>query len=229
MSELIVMLTHNDETVKNAREVFLSCKDLPVKFWGFKDVGLPIPLMRNLVDTMHDAGKTVFLEVVTLDEEKCLVGAAMANACGFDYLLGTVYYESVITYCKKMQVRYLPFCGKVYGHPSILEGTPDEIANNALMLQEAGCQGTDILAYRNKNSPEEAIRVLLERVSFPVVVAGSIASFERIDIVNKLNPWTFTIGSALFDGKFGPDKTFYGQLKAVYEHMEKINRISPGG
>ena len=33
---LIVMLTFNDETVKNAKECFLSCKDLPVKDWGFK-------------------------------------------------------------------------------------------------------------------------------------------------------------------------------------------------
>jgi hypothetical protein len=28
------MLTHNDVTVDNALDVFDSCKDLPVKFWG---------------------------------------------------------------------------------------------------------------------------------------------------------------------------------------------------
>ena len=221
MSELIVMLTHNDETVQNAKEVFLSCKDLPVKFWGFKNIGLPVVQMKDLVDTMKNAGKTTFLEVVTLAEDECLEGAKMAVDCGFDYLLGTVFYPSVIDYCKKMNVKYLPFCGKVHGHPSILEGTPDEIADNALMLQNSGCQGTDVLAYRNKTEPEEVIRVLLKKVSFPVVVAGSIASFERIDIVNTLNPWTFTIGSALFDGKFGSDKSFYGQLKAVCDHMSK--------
>ena len=38
-SKIIIMLTHNDQTVKNALEVFDSCKDLPVDFWGFKDVG----------------------------------------------------------------------------------------------------------------------------------------------------------------------------------------------
>lgn len=221
MSELIVMLTHNDETVKNAKEVFLSCKDLPVKFWGFKNIGLPVQQMKDLVDTMRCAGKTTFLEVVTLAEEECLDGAKMAVDCGFDYLLGTVFYPSVIEYCKKMQVKYLPFCGKVHGHPSVLEGTPDEIADNALMLQNAGCQGTDVLAYRNKKEPEEVIRVLLKKASFPVVVAGSIATFERIDTVNKLNPWTFTIGSALFDGTFGPDKSFYGQLKAVCDYMSE--------
>jgi len=221
MSELIVMLTHNDETVQNAKETFLSCKDLPVKFWGFKNVGLPVLRMKDLVDTMRDAGKTTFLEVVTLTEEECLEGAKMAVDCGFDYLLGTVFYPSVADYCKKMQVKYLPFCGKVYGHPSILEGTPDEIADSALTLQNAGCRGTDVLAYRNKSEPEEVIRAVLKKVNFLVVVAGSIASFDRIDTVNTLNPWAFTIGSALFDGKFGSDKSFYGQLKAVCDYMNK--------
>ena len=40
MSELIVMLTHNDVTVPDAMETFLACKDLPVKYWGFKDHGM---------------------------------------------------------------------------------------------------------------------------------------------------------------------------------------------
>ena len=31
--ELIIMLTHNDVTVKNAAEVFDSCKDLPATRW----------------------------------------------------------------------------------------------------------------------------------------------------------------------------------------------------
>ena len=46
MSQLIVMLTHNDETVANSAQVFDSCKDLPVEDWGFKNVGLPLPAMR---------------------------------------------------------------------------------------------------------------------------------------------------------------------------------------
>ena len=43
------MLTHNDKTVQNALEVFESCQDLPVSYWGFKDVGLPYPEMRKLI------------------------------------------------------------------------------------------------------------------------------------------------------------------------------------
>lgn len=47
--EIIIMLTHHDVTVKNAAEVFEQCKDIEeVKFWGFKNVGLPKDEMKAL-------------------------------------------------------------------------------------------------------------------------------------------------------------------------------------
>ena len=64
-SKLIVMLTHNDKTVPNALEVFESCKDLSVDFWGFKDVGVPKEEMVKIINAMKTAGKTTFLEVVS--------------------------------------------------------------------------------------------------------------------------------------------------------------------
>ena len=43
------MLTHHDVTVKNAHEVFEQCKDIEeVKYWGFKNVGLPKDEMKAL-------------------------------------------------------------------------------------------------------------------------------------------------------------------------------------
>ncbi len=39
-NNLIVMLTNNDVTVENALRLFEELKDLPVQYWGFKDVGL---------------------------------------------------------------------------------------------------------------------------------------------------------------------------------------------
>lgn len=66
--EIIIMLTHHDVTVKNAAEVFEQCKDIEeVKFWGFKNVGLPKDEMKALAGAMKAAGKTTFLEVVTYD------------------------------------------------------------------------------------------------------------------------------------------------------------------
>ena len=148
--DIIIMLTHHDVTVKNAAEVFEECKDLEeVKYWGFKNVGLPKDQMKALVAAMKAAGKTTFLEVVTYDEASCLDGAQTAIDCGFDYLMGTLYYDSVAKLLKDNGMEYLPFVGKVSGSPSILEGTNEEIIENAKELMAKGIQGFDILAYRH--------------------------------------------------------------------------------
>jgi len=221
-SRLIVMLTQNDSTVPDALEVFGQCADLPVDFWGFKDVGLPIEKMKELVASMKRAGKTTFLEVVTLKEEDCMRGARLAVECDFDFLMGTVFFDSVFDYLRQHGTRYFPFCGKVHGHPSILGGTVEEIVSDGKRLQERGVAGLDILAWRHPSQPEDIARALVKSLSIPVVVAGSINSFRRIDTVNDLDPWAFTIGSALFEKKFTPGATFRGQLEAVLRYMESV-------
>ena len=67
--ELIVMLTHHDQTVREALELFERTKDYPISHWGFKDVGLSMEEMQPVVKAMKDAGKTTYLEVVSLSEE----------------------------------------------------------------------------------------------------------------------------------------------------------------
>ena len=55
--ELIVMLTHNDLTVSNAAEIFEQCKNTPAKFWGFKEVGLPLSEMKTLCQDDERCGQ----------------------------------------------------------------------------------------------------------------------------------------------------------------------------
>src|SRR5574339_705804 len=98
--ELIVMLTHHDETVPDSLELFERLKDLPIAHWGFKDVGLPPKEMQAVVTAMKAAGKTTFLEVVTLSEENGMQGARLAVDLGFDILMGTVFYPSIADYLK---------------------------------------------------------------------------------------------------------------------------------
>ena len=54
MIELIAMLTHNDKTVHNAREIFAQSVDAPTQHWGFKDTGLSFPefalLARDMIE-----------------------------------------------------------------------------------------------------------------------------------------------------------------------------------
>ena len=66
---LIVMLTHNDQTVKNAPEVFEAAKDAPTQYWGMKDEGLEEEKMVALFKRMKECGKTTFLEIVADDLE----------------------------------------------------------------------------------------------------------------------------------------------------------------
>ena len=217
--EIIIMLTHHDVTVENAAEVFEACKDLPVKFWGFKNVGLPKDKMKELATAMKEAGKTTFLEVVTYDEQSCLDGAQTAIDSGFDYLMGTIYYDSVAKLLADNNMSYLPFVGKVSGSPSILEGTNEEIIANAKDLMAKGIKGFDILAYRHVVDGEKLAYEFCKAVDAQICIAGSINSFDRIDTMFDIGPWTFTMGSALFEKNFVPEGSFYDNLKAVADYM----------
>ena len=218
--DIIIMLTHHDVTVPNAAEVFEECKDLDqVSLWGFKNVGLPKDQMKALVAAMKAAGKTTFLEVVTYDEASCLDGAQTAIDCGFDYLMGTLYYESVAKLLAANGMEYLPFVGKVSGSPSILEGTNEEIIQNAKDLMAKGIKGFDILAYRHVVDGEKLAYEFCEAVPAKICIAGSINSFKRIDTMFDIGPWTFTMGSALFEKKFVPTGSFRDNLIAVAYYM----------
>ena len=220
-SNIIIMLTHNDQTVKNAYEIFEECKDLPVQYWGFKDVGLERKKMEELIGAMKAAGKTTFLEVVTYSEEECMAGAKLAVELGFDYLMGTLFYDSVYAYLKEQGVKYLPFCGKVSGSPSVLEGELSEIIADAEAMLDKGVYGIDLLAFRHTQGAELA-RAYCKAVDKPVVIAGSINSVERIKFINEIDPWAFTMGSALFTKNFAPDGSIRKNLETVIECMDAI-------
>ena len=218
--ELIVMLTHNDVTVKNAHEVFESCKDLDVKHWGFKNVGLPHDEMVRLVNAMKKAGKITHLEVVTYDEASCLEAANTAIECGFDSLMGTVYYPSVHKLLREAHVKYSPFVGKVSGSPSILEGTIEEIIADAEHMMSLGIDAFDILAYRHVTDGQKLAYEFCKVIKAKVCIAGSISSKERIDIMFDIAPWGFTMGSALFTKNFVPDGSFRDNLSEVVNYMK---------
>jgi hypothetical protein len=220
-SNLIVMLTHNDKTVHNALEVFESCKHLPVQFWGFKDVGLSPIEMKSLTLEMKEAGKVTFLEVVSYTKEACFDGAKLAANCGFDYLLGTIYYKEVIEYVRTTNLKYFPFVGQVNESPSVLEGTLEEMLAQEQIYSRLGVNGTDFLGYRyNGGDPEELIRQYIAKAQLPTVLAGSIGSDDRIRFALSVNPWSFTMGSALFEKKFVANGTFRDNLEYVINFLE---------
>ncbi len=213
--EFILMLTNNDETVKNSLSIFKECKDLPVKHWGFKDVGLPPNEMKELFTEMKNAGKTTYLEVVSLTEEQGLKGAKLAVEAGCDVLMGTVFFKSIQNYLEGKPIKYFPFPGHIYGHPSKLDGSIDEIVTHAKFLESKGVQGLDLLTYRYHGDAPLLLQKIVNAVSIPIVSAGSIESIKRISEVLKTGAWGFTIGSALFDKKFAPKGSFAENIQVV--------------
>ena len=219
--ELIVMLTHYDQTVSNALELFEHTKEYPITHWGFKDVGLPPPQMEEVVTAMKEAGKTTFLEVVSLSEAEGLRGARLAVELGFDILMGTVFYPSIGDYLKDQPVRYYPFPGHVHSHPSILDGEIHEIVAHARELEAFGVHGLDLLTYRYNGEASYLLKQVVEATKIPIVSAGSIASFERINEVWEAGAWGFTIGSAFFDRQFVPNGSFEENVLAVCNWLDE--------
>ena len=223
LDKIIIMLTHNDKTVENAVELFEENKDLPIRYWGFKDVGMAPEKMKILCGRMKEEGKTTFLEVVTYTEEECMRGAKLAVECGFDYLLGTLYYDSVAEYVKKQGLKYCPFAGKVSESPSILEGTLEEMLAQEEKFAKAGVFGTDLLGYRYVDGDPNVLSAeYIKRAKNPVILAGSIGSEERMKLVKEMDPWAFTMGSALFTKNFVKDGSFRDNLQYVVEFLKTL-------
>ena len=219
--ELIVMLTYNDKTVENALDLFNEMKDTPVTHWGFKDVGLPPNEMQKVVQRMNACGKTTYLEVVSLTEEEGLTGAKLAVECGFDILMGTVFFDSINDYLKDKPVKYYPFPGHVHSHPSILDGTVEEIVQHARDMEAKGVDGLDLLTYRYTGDAHALLKEVVKATSVPIVSAGSIDSFNRITEVRDTGAWGFTIGTAFFEKKFIPNGSFNENMMCVWDWLQE--------
>jgi hypothetical protein len=217
--ELIVMLTWHDVTVQNAKEIFLECKDAPASHWGFKIEGTTPESMANLIKCMKEHGKTVYIEVLAMEEEKCLDAARRCVEAGVDHLLGTVYYESVAKVCEEAGMAYSPFTA--LAEDSRLRGSIESIVESAKADLKRNITGITISAFRYVDGdPVELLKNLDLAMEKPFRLAGSVNSFERIDFLKTLpNLAAFTVGGAFFEGKFGG--TFAEQITKVCEYLKK--------
>ncbi|MBR2258790.1 MAG: hypothetical protein IJ899_15985 [Blautia sp.] len=215
--ELIVMLTHHDRTVANAPEIFETCRETKAKYWGFKEEGLPIDKMKRLYADMKACGKKTGLEVVAYTEKEGLDGARMAAECGVDYLLGTLYFDSVLEFCREQGLCYVPFIGEVTERPSVLNGTAEGMIREAREYLQKGVYGIDLLGYRYTGDGAALNREVVSRLDAPVCVAGSVNSWERLDEIRSVSPWSFTIGGGFFENRFGG--SFAEQVDKVYDYV----------
>jgi hypothetical protein len=216
--EFIFMLTHSDRTVPNARAVYDDVRDCGLRYVGFKDIGLPVDELKALSAAIRADGREVMLEVVSEAEEDELRSVRAALEIGVDWLLGGTHPDATLEILAGTNVRYCPFPGRVIGHPSLLRGSIDEIAGDADRLTtRPGVHGLDLLAYRYDGDVEALASAVQARAHGPVIAAGSVDSLERIQALARIGVWGFTIGGAIFDGRFAGAPSIPAQIEAVLE------------
>ena len=206
--DFIFMLTRNDRTVVDCLEILESVSALGLKHIGFKDVGVPTKTLKALTTAIKDMGATSYLEVVSETPEACLNSARVGAELGVDCLLGGTAAVDILNILKGISTLYYPFPGKPSGHPTRLGGTPADIENDCRKFLEAGCAGVDLLAYRATDAdPLELVKAARRGLGTKrLIVAGSIASRNRIREIAEAGADAFTIGSALLDGSYDAAK-----------------------
>lgn len=216
MAEFIFMLTRDDRTVPDALEVYRRVRGIKaLRYVGFKDIGLPLPALRQLAAEIHGNGQRVMLEVVSESEADELRSIHGAIEIGVDYLLGGRQAEVAVRLLAETGIRYFPFCGRTIGHPTLLRGSVEEIANDARRLAAIpGVHGLDLLAYRFDGDVEQLAQRVVAAAPVPVIAAGSIDRFDRIEAMQRAGVWGFTVGSAVFEGRFLSDPV-RAQVEAI--------------
>jgi hypothetical protein len=218
MSHFVFMLTKEDRTVPDAARIYESLARTPLRYIGFKDIGLPVEELVLLAAAMKRDGKEVMLEVVSTSREAEIRSLEAAVEIGVDYLLGGRHAEDAVRILKGTNIKYFPFAGHTEGHPTRLVGTVDEIVDDARKLAALpGVHGLDLLAYRFAGDVEQLAAHVVQSVDIPVLAAGSIDSDERVQAMRRCGVWGFTVGSAVFDGDFLTDP--------VAQQIENILRL----
>ena len=71
-------------------------------------------------------------------------------------------------------MRFCPYIGQVIGHPCLLRGTIEEIADDARRAEALGVDGINLLAYRYDGDVEQ----LVEAVVRGDLAAGDCGGFR---------------------------------------------------
>ena len=217
MTEFIFMLTHHDQTIATAMDAYQELRPIEeLRYVGFKDVGATIEQLQQLTDAIKADGREVMLEVVSEAADAELRSIQAARTLGVDWILGGTHAEEALAILAGSAARYCPFPGTIVGHPSLLRGTVESIAADAARLTALdGVYGLDLLAYRFDGDVEAAVAATVAASAGPVIAAGSVDSPERIATLASLGVWGYTIGSAIFEGRFVGAPSISDQVREV--------------
>jgi hypothetical protein len=215
--EFIFMLTRDDRTLADARDVYASIADSGVRHVGCKDVGLPRDELAALMDDIRGNGHTTHLEVVSESDEATLESARVAAEIGPDFLIGGTLIEPVQRVIEGTGIRFFPYVGQIVGHPCLLRGSIPEIADDARRAEQLGVDGINLLAYRYDGDVDALVEAVVDATSLPVIAAGSVDSPARIQALAERGVWAFTIGTAALDGKLVEGAPLAEQLRCALD------------
>lgn len=222
VTQLIYMLTKDDVTIPNALEVVDEIMDTNLRYIGFKDPqegGLSPDKYKPLMAKLRETDMEIFIEVVSESEELNLRSAKLAVDLGVDFVCGGTFIDSSMQAIAGTDIGFFPYIGEIVGHPCVLEGTIKGMVEEGKMVKKKGIAGINLLAYRREPASEVPLLIqeVQKAVGLPLIIAGSINSFERIDKMKELGVWTFTIGGAIQDGIFVPGGTIKENINAVLD------------
>lgn len=216
--DFIFMLTRQDQTIEDCLEMFDAVEPLGLRHVGFKDVGVDTETLVELNRRIQRTGATSYMEVVSITPESCLDSVRTAVEVGVDCLLGGTDVDAVLEILNGSGIAYYPFAGLPEGHPTRLRGERARIAHDCAAIMNRGCAGVDLLAFRAvDDDPLALIRAARQSLGRGrLIVAGSIDSPQTVRSVAGAGADAFTIGSAVFDGRFSPRKgDIHSQLREV--------------
>src|SRR3954447_7279325 len=221
--EFIFMLTRDDVTLPNARDIRASVAGIGLRHVGCKDVGLPEDELSALMDDIRANGHETYLEVVSETEEATLESARAAARIRPDHLIGGTLIEPVQEILAGTGVRFWPYVGQIVGHPCLLRGSIDEIVADTERASSLGVDGINLLAYRFDGDVEALTRAVVGATDLPIICAGSVDSTERIRALDACGAWAFTIGTAALDGVLVEGLPLRGQLSAALAAADTLN------
>lgn len=213
------MLTRADRTVTDALDVLDDTRALGLRHIGFKDVGVEPAAMAALHRRIKELGAASYLEVVSTSADASLQSLRLARELGVDHVLGGTQVEAAVALLAGSHVRYLPFPGGPFGHPTQLRGSALDIAADCRRFRALGVAGVDLLAYRaTEAEPIELVRAARAAMEGTLLVAGGVGSAAQVRALAAAGADAFTVGSAVFDGSFAPNVgSLRSQLKAVLD------------
>ncbi|KRC51942.1 hypothetical protein ASE16_02415 [Leifsonia sp. Root227] len=225
--DFIFMLTRDDQTVADALQVADEIESVPLTHIGFKDVGVDTATLQALHRKLKARNATTYLEVVSTTKQAALESARVGRDLGVDWLMGGTWVEETLQVLDGSATQYLPFPGNPVGHPTVLGGSPEVIADHTRQFVSAGAAGVDLLAYRaSEADPLDLVRAA--RNAAPeshLVVAGSIVNREQIAALSDAGADGFTIGQAAFAGVYDPRQgSLRSQLVEILDAAATANR-----